>query len=114
MSSDGPDEKVLISQITDYTDFKVIDKLDPDTYITEQFKNHEPLDADVFILVKKSGIYQRLIWGEPVKLKDKENQRWQEFNEYLEDNNLGPLPPYYLGDDRMGPRYTSKFLQGIN
>ena len=75
-SSDGPEEKVLINQITDYTDFKVIDKLDKDTYITDEFRNYAPSEQDVFILVKKSGICQRLIWGEPVKLKDKENQRW--------------------------------------
>jgi hypothetical protein len=58
-------------------------------------------------------LYQRLIWGEPVKLKDKENQRWLEFLEFVEEKGEGPLPPYYLGNDRMGPRYTSKFLQGI-
>ena len=71
-SKEGPEEKVLINQINDYSDFAIIDKLDKDTYITEQFRNYTPSEQDVFIQVKKTGIYQRLIWGEPVKLKDKE------------------------------------------
>jgi hypothetical protein len=70
---DGPEEKVPISQINDYTDFKIIDKLDKDTYITELHKNYVPSEQDIFIQVKKSGMYQRLIWGEPLKLKDKES-----------------------------------------
>ena len=92
----------------------MIDKLDKGTYITEEMRNYTPSDQDVFIQVKKSGVFQRLIWGEPVQLKEIEKQRWQEFCKYLEDNKLGPLPPYYTTDERMGPRYTSKFLQGIN
>ena len=71
-SVNGPEEKVLISQINDYTDFKIIEKLDKDTYITDVHKTYEPCQQDIFIHVKKSGIYQRLIWGDPTKLKDKE------------------------------------------
>jgi hypothetical protein len=63
---------VPISQINDYTDFKIIDKLDRETYITDVHKNYEPTEQDIFIQVKKLGLYQRLIWGEPTKLKDKE------------------------------------------
>jgi len=65
-SSEGPSEKVLINQINDYSEFAMIDKLDKDTYITEELRNYTPSDQDVFIQVKKSGVYQRLIWGEPV------------------------------------------------
>jgi hypothetical protein len=64
---------VLISQINDYTDFKIIDKLDKDTYNTDVHKTYVPTEQDIFIQVKKSGLYQRLIWGHPTKLKDKEN-----------------------------------------
>ena len=39
-SVDGPDEKVLIGQITDFSDFKLIDKLDKDTYISNQHKTY--------------------------------------------------------------------------
>ena len=39
---DGPEEKVLISQINDYTDFKIIDKLDKDTYNTDVHKTYVP------------------------------------------------------------------------
>jgi len=39
---DGPEEKTLISQINDYTDFKIIDKLDKNTYITDVHKSYEP------------------------------------------------------------------------
>jgi hypothetical protein len=72
-SVDGPEEKVHISQINDYTDFKIIEKLGKDTYITDVHKTYEPLQQDIFIQVKKTGEYQRLIWGNPTKLKDKEN-----------------------------------------
>lgn len=71
-SVDGPEDKVIISQITDYTDFVIIDKLDKETYITDEHKNYVPTEHDMFIMLKKSGINQRLIWGEPAKLKDKE------------------------------------------
>jgi hypothetical protein len=43
-NQDGPDEKVLINQINDYSDFKLVDKLDKDTYITDDFRNHIPSD----------------------------------------------------------------------
>ena len=65
-NSEGPSEKVLINQINDYSEFVMIDKLDKDTYITEEMRNYTPSDQDVFIQVKKSGVFQRLIWGEPV------------------------------------------------
>lgn len=41
-SVDGPEEKVHISQINDYTDFKLIDKLDKDTYITNVHLTYDP------------------------------------------------------------------------
>lgn len=41
-SVDGPEEKVLISQINDYTDFKIVDKLDKDTYITDVHRTYTP------------------------------------------------------------------------
>ena len=33
-NSEGPEEKVLINQINDYSEFSMIDKLDKNTYIT--------------------------------------------------------------------------------
>ena len=39
---DGPEEKVPISQINDYTDFKIIDKLDKNTYLTDVHKTYVP------------------------------------------------------------------------
>jgi len=56
-----------------------IDKLDKTIYIKDWHKNYEPTAEDIFIKVKKTGVFQRLIWGEPVKLKDVEKQRWEEF-----------------------------------
>jgi hypothetical protein len=75
-SVDGPEERIHLSQITDYSEFIMIDKLDKDTYITDEHKNYIPPERDTFILIKKSGIYQRLIWGEPLELSEKETQRW--------------------------------------
>ena len=43
-SKQGPEEKVLITQINDYSDFSMIDKLDKDTYITDEFRNYQPSD----------------------------------------------------------------------
>ena len=78
-SVDGPEERIHLSQITDYSEFIMIDKFDKDMYITDEHKNYIPPERDTFILIKKSGIYQRLIWGEPLELSEKETQRWQEF-----------------------------------
>jgi hypothetical protein len=39
---DGPEEKIHISQINDYTEFKLIDKLDKDTYITDVHVTYTP------------------------------------------------------------------------
>ena len=40
----GPEEKVQLNQITDYTDFSVIDKLDKETYITDAHRTYVPSD----------------------------------------------------------------------
>ena len=40
------------------------DHLPPMEYITDEHRNYEPTDVDLFITVK-SGDYQRLIWGAP-------------------------------------------------
>ena len=44
---------------------KVIDNMDPFTYITEEHMEYEPTPKDIFIYHKKSGDYQRMIWGDP-------------------------------------------------
>ena len=43
-NSEGPEEKVLITQINDYSEFAMIDKLDKDTYITDEHRNYKPSD----------------------------------------------------------------------
>lgn len=69
---EGPEEVVDIKMITDYSDFATIDKLDKNTYITDEHRNYVATEQDIFILIKKTGLYQRLIWGEPVALKEQE------------------------------------------
>jgi len=43
-NSEGPSEKVLINQINDYSEFVMIDKLDKDTYMTDEMRNYTPSD----------------------------------------------------------------------
>jgi len=62
---------------------KMIDNLDPFTYITEEIMEYEPTPQDVFIYHKKSGDYQRLVWGDPQELRERETDRWEEFIEYV-------------------------------
>ena len=39
-SKEGPEEVVDIKMITDYSDFATIDKLDKNTYITDEHRNY--------------------------------------------------------------------------
>lgn len=87
---------------------KVIENLDPFTYITEEHLEYEPTMKDTFMYHKKTGDYQRLIWGDPQELRERETERMDEFLEYVEKNNHGPIPEFYFGADRMGYR----MLQG--
>lgn len=109
---DGPDETTQLDQINDASDFKIIEKLDKNTYITDEHRNYTPTEEDIFIRVKKTGVYQRLIWGEPVELKGPEVVKWMELQQHVANEKLPDIPPYYLDSNRMGQRYTSKFLQG--
>ena len=66
----------------------------PMEYITDVHKNYEPTDLDLFISVP-SGDYQRLIWAEPNELREREIQKWQEFMDFIKENNLEALPEFY-------------------
>lgn len=90
-------------------DMKVIDNMDPFTYITEEILEYEPITTDIFIYHKKSGDYQRMIWGDPQELRERETDRMEEFLEYIEKNGLEKINDFYFGDDRMAYR----FLQGM-
>lgn len=97
-----------VETIHELIDIKVIDNLDPFTYITEEILEYEPCQKDLFIYHKKSGDYQRLIWGDPQELRERETDRMEEFLEYVKEKGLEPVPEFYFGPDRMGYR----FLQG--
>lgn len=76
-------------------------------YITDAIKNYEPTERDLFIYID-SGEYQRMIFGEPQKLKDEEEKKMEDFNNYITANKLDPLPEFY----RTSERYDLRFLQG--
>ena len=78
-------------------------------YITDEHLNYQPCDEDIFIS-SKSGDYQRMIWGQPLELREREQKHWQAFEQYIKDHSLEPLPEAYVTEEtRMGFR----FLQGV-
>lgn len=70
-------------------------------------QEYEPDTTDTFITVK-SGEYQRLIWSEPLELREREEDFWEQFMEFIQENSLQDLPTYYTSKERIGLR----FLQG--
>ena len=84
---------------------KIIDNMDPFTYITEEHLEYEPTPKDIFIYHKKSGDYQRMIWGDPQELRERETDRMEEFLEYIEKQGLEKIPEFYFQEDRMGYRF---------
>ena len=72
--------------------------------ITDEHRNYEPTQKDLFITIP-TGEYHRFIWSEPVELRTKEEDYWENFEEYLKENNHYPLPEAYTGPDRLGFRF---------
>jgi hypothetical protein len=68
-----------VDSIHDLLDIKVIDNLDVFTYITEEILEYEPTQKDLFIYHSKTGDYQRMIWGDPQVLREREIERMEEF-----------------------------------
>ena len=66
-------------------------------YITDFHRNYEPSQLDLFISIP-SGEYQRLIWAEPNELREKEEDAWEDFMEYIKENNLEALPEFYTNE----------------
>ena len=77
-------------------------------YLTEQVINYEPNERDLFIKNEKIGDFQRLIWGAPLELKEREIENWKKMEEYITENSLDPLPEHYTDNQRIGYR----ILQG--
>ena len=77
-------------------------------YLTEQVKNYEPNERDLFIKNEKVGDYQRLVWGAPLEMRERELENWKKLEDYISENNLDPLPEYYNDNQRIGFR----ILQG--
>ena len=49
-----------------------------------------------------------MIWAEPLPLKEKEIKHWEDFENYIKEKNLDPLPEEYVSSTRLAFR----FLQG--
>jgi hypothetical protein len=93
-------ENKQVETIHELVDMKIIDNLDPFTYLTEEILEYEPTLKDTFIYHKKTGDYQRMIWGDPQELRDRETERMEEFLDYVKTNNLEPIPDFYFQFDR--------------
>ena len=61
-----------------------LSSITPDTYINPHHLTYDPVDSDLFI-TGKSGDYQRLIWGQPQDLREREIERWEAFEEFIID-----------------------------
>jgi hypothetical protein len=79
----------------------------PSEYITQEMKDHVPTLQDTFITIQ-TGDYQRLIWSEPMELREREEEAMEKFMEYIKENNLEPLPEFYTTYER----HAFRFLQG--
>ena len=71
--------------------------------ITDTHKNYGPLPEEVFLTIP-GGEYQRLIWAEPQELREKEEDHWDNFQDYIKNNNLDAVPEFYSSNLRMGFR----------
>ena len=76
-------------------------------YVTDAMHKLELTDADKYIKIK-SGDFQRLVFGKPQKLVQREIDHRKKFDKWMEDNKKSPIPADYLDDQRLWLR----FLQG--
>mgnify|MGYP001028487179 CR=1 FL=1 len=67
-------------------------------YITDAVKNYEPCERDLFIENKKINDYQRLVWGAPLEMREREIENWQKFEDYIKENELENIPEYYTNE----------------
>lgn len=72
---------------------------DSSRFITQKVRNHVPTDEDSFIRIDDDD-WQRLIYGEPMELHPREIAYLQQFDQYVKENNLPPLPKKYQGISR--------------
>lgn len=61
-------------------------------YLSETEHKYHPHVEDAWLIPPAGGAEpQRLIFGEPIPLKPEEMARWQEFEQWVADNNLRPV-----------------------
>ena len=77
--------------------------------ITDVHRNYEPLPEEIFLTIP-GGEYQRMIWAEPMELREKEEDHWDNFEDYIKQNKLEALPEFFTSETRMGFR----LLQGAH
>ena len=66
-------------QPTDQDLIYQIQKEDDSGYISDQMRNYQPDERDQFIFTKDKKSYQRLIWGDPIQLTEKDKNHWLAF-----------------------------------
>ena len=46
-----------------------------------------------------------MIFSEPLELREREEGKWEEFEEYMKENKLTKLPDYYTTKERISFRF---------
>ena len=79
-------------------------------YITDEMRNYEATDEDIFIKLKSGG-KARYVHGEPLKMEPHEVKLWNDFLRYIDDNNLEELPEEYTDHRRLGFKYLTGIVK---
>jgi len=54
-------------------------------FMHDELLTYQPTELDLFMTIK-NGEFQRLIWGEPLELRERETTHWEKFMEYIKEN----------------------------
>ena len=68
-------------------------------YLNQVLVDYEPCQTDLFVTLK-DGNYQRLIFGEPQDLLQEELDKWEAFEDYVEEKKLPAVPSFFSSSER--------------
>ena len=77
-----------------------LDQIDRQCYVFGEMFNVQLSDEDLFMRDAKKGTYQRLVYAVPQRLLHEEEQKLQDFMQYINRIRY-PLPDEYRNNDRL-------------
>ena len=77
-----------------------LDQIDRQCFMLREMFSVQLSDEDLFIRDAKKGTYQRLVYAVPQRLESEEEQKLQDFMQYINRIRY-PLPDEYRNNDRL-------------